>query len=736
MRGAVTAFAIVGLLAVPLRAGDVPDDDVVAEAKEHVHDFTLIPADSIGCLVEKSLESVTTAPELFAIIGERFGLKEETARLIGIAALHNVITDGGATAQGGDREDAIRALDGDYAAALRSDPSSAAVAREYLVLIADEENHCPDAAKRIRDVLRGLARDRRGFVALQVLSDSRVVRANGELFEVVSESDGLDPLALAIAGEAMTSSDNAELFDRAATAWLAQKDFESAAAASARAIYSYANRRSLADVLRIYRQLPAEAKAIVGSASAEETTVRSRGIERQIGTPDVRLTLAAAFILSGNPRAALPLLPVTAPEKNDLTEMEKVQNDNNAAMKDLLLAAINSPGGDAFDLITAYLQHVNDKTTGLVDEVFDRVATRAGYSAASKWRLETALRDQERFRVADEKLLLPKSLAALLPAAGVSVESQPSDSVARLLKHELLVPFVERPVDDRERTLECCDVPVELRVRAGSFPPSLNVLRLETQGDEIVVLGASQDVDPVGASLAGGYWVVRSMDHGETWSRPLYTGLRAAQPYDVVIGSTLPMIIRDGVRLDVVFNGPDGVPKDGIALDLKWRDLERDSDHDGLTDLVEERILTDPRAADSDGDGVPDGADPLPQVAFRKSNRLASEVLAAVLDAYYGGTQKAARSEVSERTIFVAGDPADFAGMQTHVRMIVLSEADLAAASKKFGPALATHMSPIVIDYSGSRAWVEINDEWRGATFLLEKKDGVWISQVVASWIT
>jgi hypothetical protein len=744
----MTGLAIVVLLAVPLWAGDVPGNDVVAEAKTHVHDYSLTPADSLGGVIERSLENVTTTPELFALIRERFGLKEETARLIGIAALHNLIVEGGMTGQDdGEREQIMRDLSRDYAAALRSDPSSAAVAREYLVLIADEDNHYPDAAKRIRDVLRGLAADDRALAALQVMSDDRVRHANAELFEVVTESAGLDPLVLAIAGDEIAGSSSAELFDRAAAVWVALKDVQSAAAASSRAIYAYANRRSLADVLRVYRRLPAEGKALVSKAPAAEATVRSRGVERRIGTRDIRFTLAAVFILDGDPRAAQTFLPVIAPEKVDLTGMAKAENDNNVAVEDVLLAAIDSPGGDAFDLVTAYLQHVNEKTTALVDEVFDRVATRAGYSAASKWRLETAMRAEEQLRVTEEKLL-PKSAAALLPPAAPPVRSAAaiSDSVARLLEPEMLASFVERPVEDGERTLRECDVPVELRAPAGTFPPGLNVLRLQTQGDQIVVLGASQDVDPVGAASAGGYWIGRSMDGGATWSRPLYTGLRSTHPYDIVPGSTLPLIIPDGVRIDVVIDGneePAPVPsadlfamrtKENIAIDLKWRDLERDSDHDGLTDLMEERILTDPNAADSDGDGIPDGADPLPQVAFRKSNGNAAEVAAVVLDAHYG--ERTERSEIGTRTIFVAGDPSDFAGLRTRFRIIVLSEAELAAVSKKFGPTLATHLSPIILDYSGTRAWVKIDDECCGATFLLEKKDGVWIPQRLASWIT
>lgn len=740
------------LLAVSLQAGEVPGVDVVAEAKAHVHDYSLSPPDSIAGVIEKSLANVTTAPELFAILGERFGLTDETARLIGMAALRNVIAEGGGLAANEtERDEVLRTLDALYAAALRSDRSNAAVAREYLVLLAGDDNHDPDAPKRIREVLGGLARDQRGIVALQVLSDLRVAHLNATLLEAAAESAGLNPLLLAIVADEIASSDNAELFERASEVWLAQKDVESASAAAVRAIYSYGNRRSVTDVLRIYRHLPAEAKAIVIAAPADEATVRSHGIERRIGSRDIRLTLAAAFVLSGDPRAALPLLPEPTPAGD--ARLAKVQNESLAAMKNVLLAAIEPPPGDAFDLVTKYLEQANEKSTGLVDEVFERVATRTGYEAAAKWRLEGLDRGEEMLR-RQAHVALPKAIAALMPTRMAPIAAAASPRMMRFLKPERLSPFVERPVDDNARVAPSrCDVLAELRGRGLAFPQGFEPLRAEAKGDEIVAVAASQDVDPVGEISMGGYWIIHSTDRGATWLT-LYTGLRADQPYEVVIGSTLPLMMSGGVRVEVVVNEIDEASitfppvalttkrtKEGIALDFKWRDLERDSDHDGLTDLLEERILTNPNDGDTDSDGVPDALDPLPQVAFHRSSGDVAEVVAAVFDAYYGPSPRLHPGAViekanNERTIFLAGDPADFAGVSTAQRIIVGSETDFAAASAKFGLMLATHISPVIIDRTGTRAWVEINDAWRGATYRLEKRNGVWIAQVVGSWVT
>ncbi|MBV9070716.1 MAG: hypothetical protein JO231_18525 [Acidobacteria bacterium] len=700
MRETMT-FALVLLLSVPLLASDAPLDELVTQAKSGVTDYSLTPPDSIGGVIEKALPDMANAQQLVTIVRERFELTEKTACLITLATLHS-LTRVERTEQ--ELTDALRDFEHDYAEALRSDPSNAAVAREYLALIAEDDNHYPEAGRRIRDVLRVLPLDQRGAVALQVMSDGRVTHANAALFEVASESYGEDPLALAIAGDGLASSSNAELFDRATALWLARKDVESAAAAASRAIYAYATRGSLADVLRVYRSLPAEAKAIVSSVPASEATVQSRGVEHRIRTRDIRFTLAAAFILDGDARAALPLLPLQQAKKDD------AEAQSSAATIAVLRAAIDSPGGDAFDLVTNYLQHVNAATTALVDEVFDRVATRAGYAAASKWRLETVNRADERLSDV-ERMVVPDAVAALLPPRAVA--SQPADAIspatARLPGREPQLLF-EQPVDDSARSDAALSV-----VRP--LPAGFAFLRMEQRGNEMVAVAEAQD----------GYWILRSFDRGATWNPPLYTGLRVMHPYEVVIGSTLPMLLDDGLRIEVATNESVDLT---AALDLKWRDLERDSDGDGLTDLMEERLFTDPNSADTDLDGIPDGVDPLPQVAFRQSEGDASLIIETALAAYFGSDQTGAR------TIFVAGDPADFAGVRGLLRIIVMSDPEIDAASKKFGPVRATHLSPVIIDQRGTRAWMQVNDDGAGATYLLEKRNGVWTATVVASWVT
>ena len=72
----------------------------------------------------------------------------------------------------------------------------------------------------------------------------------------------------------------------------------------------------------------------------------------------------------------------------------------------------------------------------------------------------------------------------------------------------------------------------------------------------------------------------------------------------------------------------------GLYLEAKLSELRKDSDGDGLSDLIEARLLTDPKAPDTDGDGISDGEDPLPQVpAVGTGPNLEVEVISAFLAA-------------------------------------------------------------------------------------------------------
>jgi hypothetical protein len=189
-----------------------------------------------------------------------------------------------------------------------------------------------------------------------------------------------------------------------------------------------------------------------------------------------------------------------------------------------------------------------------------------------------------------------------------------------------------------------------------------------------------------------------------------------------------------------------------LYLSVDLAAVERDSDGDGLTDLVEEKLALDPQSADTDGDGLPDAADPLPlqpRLAAESSERV--RLLETVLPYLFGGPppiqQSAAapgeesamsrgrRTSASARTLFVSGSP----GVLPHaagIRSILLPPPMLAQYRKKFGATYPMELPDIAFDRDRQRALVRFSFHWRGGSLLAELKDGHWVITSRSMWIT
>jgi len=111
------------------------------------------------------------------------------------------------------------------------------------------------------------------------------------------------------------------------------------------------------------------------------------------------------------------------------------------------------------------------------------------------------------------------------------------------------------------------------------------------------------------------------------WTHPIFTGVSpGSRHFATYKGAPEP---RWGGKTGAqIFGGA------WFDMFVNNKDIRRDSDGDGLTDLEEKRLGTDPHKADTDGDGDPDGVDPWPNVRGEAKTDL-QEVLAAVFEARF-----------------------------------------------------------------------------------------------------
>jgi hypothetical protein len=101
------------------------------------------------------------------------------------------------------------------------------------------------------------------------------------------------------------------------------------------------------------------------------------------------------------------------------------------------------------------------------------------------------------------------------------------------------------------------------------------------------------------------------------WGKPVFTGLSPNRE-DIVQGQPFEEFMKTGW-------------KKLLPLDPKYT---ADQDGDGLTDLVEARLGTDPANPDTDGDKVGDATDPCPDAAPRELGD-EEKIIAACMDARY-----------------------------------------------------------------------------------------------------
>lgn len=371
--------------------------------------------------------------------------------------------------------------------------------------------------------------------------------------------------------------------------------------------------------------------------------------------------------------------------------------------------------GDVFDMVVAAMYNQPSPTLARLYAV---VLERAGYPAVAAEVLRNLPPGWNRTNVytappiaaeVDSMLTLLEADAKSLRARADVLAPLPDPALRRLLETPR-IPYAH-------------EYPMPARVDAAAVPLPIDTtrpldhfawaFRIEQSGSERIALATSPSLDPAGWE-SGAYWILRSHDDGATWTS-YYTGLRASA-YPAAEESRLPILDGDRVRIEL---------KSGGYVEVAWDVLTRDSDGDGLTDLVEERIVTDPRDPDSDDDGIPDGVDRLPQIARCDASTPESAILAEAL-----------RDDKNEYTRFViAPDSAQFFEVDPNAQLTVLNAADHALYEKKFGSLQGTFVRNFAIDHSGTRAVIALDHGTSGSKSELRKTNGAWKVVNGQSWI-
>ena len=517
----------------------------------------------------------------------------------------------------------------------------------------------------------------------------------------------------------------------------------------------------------------------------------------EVAAQDIRLELAAALLLAGDVQearrwrdaAARPPPGPKAPENPQ--EREPGCLDSNA--RALLAFFLEpQPGTDPFPLLigeeTCFppnpdwtLLLARAAQTRYPEPVRDDLkywADSKETSRSSVIPLEAHLSflhpSQLRFDAADgEWLATLQAALAALPAPAPATPALADPTAPRLLARlaaPLSSPFTERPLAEAPplKPVPGWKPPKN----ASPLPRGFHPLRAERHGSRVLVLALSQRLDPTGEVSGGGYWLLESGDVGRTWTT-LYTGLREYRPYELTARSSLPMLDGDTLRLEAsvleleertITFPPIGMDvkrqKKNLFLETPLSALRQDSDGDGLSDLVEERLLLDPHAADTDGDGLADGEDALPQVAAEPASDPGPRSLllpaflahlrgeASVMPGLEVGLPeegapvdalrlpKGPTPESRDDVIFLEMDRSLLAGTpRMPTRTLVITREELRRAQALFGRFYPLRVE-LLLNQKGDQAFIRWSERWRGGTFVGRWEEGRWVFESKSEWIT
>jgi len=259
----------------------------------------------------------------------------------------------------------------------------------------------------------------------------------------------------------------------------------------------------------------------------------------------------------------------------------------------------------------------------------------------------------------------------------------------------------------------------------------------------------------------GGYWI--SLKNEGKWTK-YYTGLSEFNPlylkwdskivsqdekHKIKIESSL-MRMTQPMQLPIA--DPEfEIIKDGLVTEFLIDSLIKDSDNDGLTDIVERKMMLNPYLSDSDADGINDYLDLNPRFkSVYSDNHNLYEYLLSEINTQYDrlGLDTFIRSDTKYplsyfqnglSTYVIVTDNEELQSISPKdYRIIIMTSNEFEIHKKQnFNSFNRIYMSPLFkIDNRKRKFKLNINLMSWGSIYLLKKKKNGWRVKIMGTWIS
>ena len=257
-----------------------------------------------------------------------------------------------------------------------------------------------------------------------------------------------------------------------------------------------------------------------------------------------------------------------------------------------------------------------------------------------------------------------------------------------------------------------------------------------------------------------GVFVAYSSNHGSTWDY-YYTGLTQDAPMFVKWYSKYPLIDSEGnVQIEACQRSGDGdyhwswmlsfpaIVKDGLLITFDLETLRKDSDGDGLTDIEEARLRTDPFSKDTDNDGILDDLDLNPRCNVPRTDK--TIIYEVILDEsiripFYDREDPLTIpfDEIAEshycvdttRTVMIVTDDPDIRSIQPKTRRVIfLSSEEMGDSKYSSGDLERTWFYPLEKQEDGSYE-VNVHHSASGETYRIMRTSEGWVIKMSSRYI-